>query len=199
MVGRNRKPKQSQMPAMQQLQKAMDAIRAKMAKSSTKEGQARNSAADAEKAAMLAKRAGPSAPAPFKPDLTDPVQPRSPMVVQPKTGVLPSKTANAPMEQVEIAKANKMAAMPQTKMPQANTVPNAQMAAMQKMPQPGTVPPANAMPMAPPTAGGAPAMKRGGSVRSKPAAKFSSGGSTKKTSSRGDGIAQRGKTKGRYI
>jgi hypothetical protein len=111
----------------------------------------------------------------------------------------PSKPANAPMEQVEIDKANKMAAMPQTKMPQANTVPNAQMAAMQKMQQLGTVPPANAMPMAPPTAGGVPAMKRGGSVRNKPAAKFSSGGSTNKTSSRGDGIAQRGKTKGRYI
>jgi hypothetical protein len=196
MFRRNRKPTQSQMRAMRQQQMAMDAMKAK---SSTKEGQARNSAADAEKAAMLAKKAGPSAPAPFKPDYTDPVQPRSPMVVQPKTGVLPSKTANAPMEQVEIAKANKMAAMPQTKMPQANTVPNAQMAVMQKMPQPGTVPPANAMPMAPPTAGGAPAMKRGGSVRNKPAAKFSSSGSTSKTSSRGDGIAQRGKTKGRMI
>jgi hypothetical protein len=84
-------------------------------------------------------------------------------------------------------------------MPQANTVPNAQMAAMQKMPQPGTVPPANAIPMAPSPAGGAFAMKRGGSVRSKPAVKFSSSGSTNKTSSRGDGIAQRGKTKGRYI
>jgi flagellar motor protein MotB len=44
-----------------------------------------------------------------------------------------------------------------------------------------------------------PAMKRGGSVRSKPVAKFSSSGSTNRTSSRGDGIAQRGKTKGRYI
>ena len=70
---------------------------------------------------------------------------------------------------------------------------------VQHMPQPNTVPPANAMPMAPSSAGGAPAMKRGGSVRNKPAAKFSSGGSTSKASSRGDGIAQRGKTKGRYI
>ena len=67
------------------------------------------------------------------------------------------------------------------------------------MQQLGTVPSANAMPMAPQPVGGAPAMKRGGSVRNKPAAKFSSGGSTNKTSSRGDGIAQRGKTKGRYI
>jgi hypothetical protein len=140
-----------------------------------------------------------SKPAPFKPDYTDPVRPRSPMDVQPKTGVLPSKPANAPMEQVEIDKANKMAATPQTYMPQANAMPNAQMAAMQKMPQPGAVPPANARPMAPPPVGGAPAMKRGGAVRNKPAAKFSSGGSTSKASSRGDGIAQRGKTKGRYI
>lgn len=65
-------------------------------------------------------------------------------------------------------------------------------------PAPSTAPPANARPMAP-TPGGAPAMKKGGSVRNKPAAKFSSGGSTSKASSRGDGIAQRGKTKGRYI
>ena len=43
------------------------------------------------------------------------------------------------------------------------------------------------------------AMKRGGKVRDKSEAKFSSGGSTSKASSRGDGIAQRGKTKGRYI
>ena len=43
----------------------------------------------------------------------------------------------------------------------------------------------------------APGMKRGGSVRNKPEAKFSSGGSASKASSRGDGIAQRGKTKGR--
>ena len=40
-------------------------------------------------------------------------------------------------------------------------------------------------------------MRRGGSVRNKPEAKFSSGGSVSKASSRGDGIAQRGKTKGR--
>lgn len=80
--------------------------------------------------------------------------------------------------------------------------------------QPGTVPPANAVPMAPSNPGGPssglgrtaqlgsqniPLMKRGGKVRNKPAAKFSSGGSTSKASSRGDGIAQRGKTKGRYI
>jgi hypothetical protein len=185
---------------------AADAEKAAMlAKSVTKEGQARSAAADAEKAAMLAKKTGSSAPKPFKPNLTDPVRPRSPMAAMPQTKMLQTKmpqantVSNAPMEQVEIDKANKMAAMPQTKMPQANTVPNAQMAAMQKMPQPGTVPPANAMPMAPSPAGGAFAMKRGGSVRSKPAAKFSSGGSTSKTSSRGDGIAQRGKTKGRYI
>ena len=144
--------------------------------------------------------------------------------LKPALGVLPSKPANAPMEQVEIDKANKITAIPQTKMPQANTVPNAQMAAMQKMPQPNTAPPSNmsvvpnlkgtgfsvgpnGMPqlggssnmMSSSPAGGVPAMKRGGSVRSKPAAKFSSGGSTKKTLSRGDGIAQRGKTKGRYI
>lgn len=46
------------------------------------------------------------------------------------------------------------------------------------------MPPANAAP-ARPAVSGAPAMKKGGSVA--------------KASSRGDGIAQRGKTKGRYI
>ena len=156
--------------------------------------------------------------------------------MQLREGVAPDKVkplsaknappAPRPMEKVEIDKAKELYAMPQTKMPQANTVPSAQMAAMQKIPQPGTVPPANAMPMAPSNPGGAssglgsggpggpssglgsgaqlgsqniPAMKRGGKVRNKPAAKFSSGGSTSKASSRGDGIAQRGKTKGRYI
>ena len=42
-----------------------------------------------------------------------------------------------------------------------------------------------------------PGMKRGGKVRDKGQARFASGGSVSKTSSRGDGIAQRGKTKGR--
>jgi len=43
----------------------------------------------------------------------------------------------------------------------------------------------------------APGMKRGGAVRSKPQTKFASGGSVGGASRRGDGIAQRGKTKGR--
>ena len=42
-----------------------------------------------------------------------------------------------------------------------------------------------------------PGMKRGGAVRSKPQTKFASGGSVGSASRRGDGIAQRGKTKGR--
>ena len=42
-----------------------------------------------------------------------------------------------------------------------------------------------------------PSMKRGGAVRSKPQTKFASGGSVGSASRRGDGIAQRGKTKGR--
>lgn len=40
-------------------------------------------------------------------------------------------------------------------------------------------------------------MKRGGAVRNKPQTKFASGGSVSSASKRGDGIAQRGKTKGR--
>ena len=44
--------------------------------------------------------------------------------------------------------------------------------------------------------GMAPGMKRGGAVRNKPQTKFSSGGSVGSTSRRGDGIAQRGKTRG---
>ena len=42
-----------------------------------------------------------------------------------------------------------------------------------------------------------PGMKRGGAVRKKPQTKFASGGSVGGASRRGDGIAQRGKTKGR--
>ena len=42
-------------------------------------------------------------------------------------------------------------------------------------------------------------MKRGGAVRSKSQTKFASGGSVGSASKRADGIAQRGKTKGRYL
>jgi len=40
-------------------------------------------------------------------------------------------------------------------------------------------------------------MRKGGAVRSKPQTNFASGGSVGSASKRGDGIAQRGKTKGR--
>jgi hypothetical protein len=60
-------------------------------------------------------------------------------------------------------------------------------------------PQVNVQPTPPMGGGMGSGMKRGGSVRKKTEAKFSSGGSTSKASSRGDGIAQRGKTKGRYI
>jgi hypothetical protein len=141
-------------------------------------------------------RANQPAPKPVQKPLPMPTQKPLPM---PTPGTLPSKSANAPIEQVEIYKANKMAAMPQTKIPQANTVPNAQMAAMQKMPQPGTVPPANSMPMAPPSTSGVPAMKRGGRVRGQSEAKFSSGGSVSSASRRGDGCATQGKTRGKFV
>lgn len=55
------------------------------------------------------------------------------------------------------------------------------------------VPEAN-MPPAPTTGI---AYRRGGAVRNKPQTKFASGGSVGGASRRGDGIAQRGKTKGR--
>lgn len=45
----------------------------------------------------------------------------------------------------------------------------------------------------------APAMKRGGSVKGQSKSGFSYGGSLAKASKRGDGIAQRGKTKGRMV
>ena len=68
------------------------------------------------------------------------------------------------------------------------------------MPQP-TGGPMNPGPMPQPNpalgGGMGPGMKRGGKVRGKGQARFASGGSVSKTSSRGDGIAQRGKTKGR--
>ena len=66
-------------------------------------------------------------------------------------------------------------------------------------PGPMPLPPSGPMnpgPMPPPTGMGG-GMKRGGKVRDKGQARFASGGSVSKTSSRGDGIAQRGKTKGR--
>jgi hypothetical protein len=166
----------------------------------------------------------PTTPTP-RPTTPTPKTPPPPVKTKPPThtGNIKSlpKTPPAPI------KPTSLVGMPKTsrpEMPQANTVPNAQMAAMQKMPQPNTAPPSNmsvvpnlkgtgfsvgpnGMPqlggssnmMSSSPAGGVPAMKRGGSVRSKPAAKFSSSGSTSKISSRGDGIAQRGKTKGRYI
>jgi hypothetical protein len=61
-----------------------------------------------------------------------------------------------------------------------------------QMPSPGgapmTIPKAPSQSMA---------MRKGGAVRSKPQTKFASGGSVGSASKRGDGIAQRGKTKGR--
>jgi len=42
-----------------------------------------------------------------------------------------------------------------------------------------------------------PGMKRGGAVKTKQPTKFASGGSVSSASKRGDGIAQRGKTKGK--
>ena len=141
---------------------------------------------------------GPARPAPTSVRDLRLKQQLAPKIVSATSIKLAQENAARDAEKAKIDTTNKMAATPKTYMPQANTVPNAAMAAEQKMPPPNMVPPANARPMAP-TPGGAPAMKRGGSVRNKPAAKFSSGGSTSKASSRGDGIAQRGKTKGRYI
>jgi hypothetical protein len=151
-------------------------------------------------------------PMPFKPDYTDPVMPRSPMVVPPRTGVLPSKPANAPMEQVEIDKQKAQAEM----LAKQNYAPNPGVGKPTSpgmggpTPVPKTPPPPvqsqpshtgniKSIPKTPPApVKPAFAMKRGGAVKNKPA-KYSSGGSVSKASSRGDGIAQRGKTKGRYI
>ena len=44
---------------------------------------------------------------------------------------------------------------------------------------------------------GGPNFKKGGKARAKPMQKFASGGSVSSASKRGDGIAQKGKTKGR--
>ena len=194
MLGRNKGPTPSQMRAMQQDQMAMQRQQ-KIANQQVEAAAAKTQAAEKEYRNMQLREG-------VAPDKVKPLSAKN------------APPAPRPMEQVEIDKAKQLAAIPQPYMPQANTVPNPQMAAMQKMPQPGTVPPANAIPMAPSNPGGPssglgrtaqlgsqniPLMKRGGKVRNKPAAKFSSGGSTSKASSRGDGIAQRGKTKGRYI
>jgi hypothetical protein len=191
MFGRNKGATPSQMRAMQQQQMAMDAMRAK---SATKEGQARAAAADAEKAAMLA-----------------------------KTGVS-SRPANPPMEQVEINKAKQLADA-NANAPRVNAeairqggtglsglppkAPTEQMRAAivagksgpnsQQNTIPNTLSQANQSMSPMGGDGGAGGFKKGGKIKSKPAAKYSSGGSTSKASSRGDGIAQRGKTKGRMI
>jgi hypothetical protein len=216
MFGRKKGPTPSQMRAMQQEQMAMQRAK-KLANEAAERASAKTAKEEKEYRDM---------------QLREGVVPANVKPLSAKN----APPAPRPMEQVEINKAKQLADANANapRMPAAgpmapsgtNTVPNAQMAAMQKIPQPGTVPPANAMPMAPSNPGGAssglgsggpggpssglgsgaqlgsqniPVMKRGGKVRNKPAAKFSSGGSTSKASSRGDGIAQRGKTKGRYI
>ena len=75
--------------------------------------------------------------------------------------------------------------------PQVNVQPNPAMGGGMGGPQ------VNVQPNPAMGGGMGPGMKRGGKVRQKAEAKYSSGGSTSKASSRADGIAQRGKTKGR--
>lgn len=150
---------------------------------------------------MMAKK--PTGPSPGNPSMGTPTNagtrpaPMAPMPLKPDTAPMPEKPYPVTGNNGNLA----------SKLPTGMMTP-------QPTVQPGTVPPANAIPMAPSNPGGPssglgrtaqlgsqniPLMKRGGKVRNKPAAKFSSGGSTSKASSRGDGIAQRGKTKGRYI
>ena len=110
------------------------------------------------------------------------------------------------MEPVEIAKQEaqaKAAAMPKIdKSPPLipKGPPSMPTPPMPKGPPGIPMPPSNPRPgnvtiPAKPTPGAA--MKRGGAVRSKPQTKFASGGSVSSASKRGDGIAQRGKTRGR--
>ena len=130
-------------------------------------------------------------PPPVKPTprvITDPVRPTTPMPVP--------KTPPPPVRSDILTKVNPNSNFQgDTRVPNLNTIGAPMPSGGGGMPAPGT----ENMPMAPSPTGGAFGMKRGGSVRNKPATKFSSGGSVSKASSRGDGIAQRGKTRGKYI
>ena len=157
------------------------AMAALAAKNATKEGQARNAAANAEKAAMLAKQ------------LPTPQTPAS------------SMDDDSTLKQLNAQKAamdrsiNSMQATPAQVAMQASGArfsPNRPSAGFNRNSM-GT----NPMGMNPMggDAGAAGGFKKGGKVKAKKASGYSSGGSTTKASKRGDGIAQRGKTKGRMI
>lgn len=187
-------PKPAPTPAPKPIQKDMeqvkDTIQNKLSKSGNSEA-AIKSAIEAARAKQLAPKTAPK-PAP-RSALPQPV----------------SKPSSMPMEQVEINKQKAQAEMSakQNYAPSPGVGKPTSPGMGGPMPDPGKGSnmqgfgmgaPMNS-PAGPGTTAGNMAMKRGGSVRNKPAAKFSSGGSTSKASSRGDGIAKRGKTKGRYI
>ena len=73
----------------------------------------------------------------------------------------------------------------------APTMPSPGMSSPNMAPKPTTLSPGG------PNAFPALGMKRGGAVKTKQPTKFASGGSVSSASKRGDGIAQRGKTKGK--
>jgi hypothetical protein len=135
-------------------QAAMDAFAAMR---SSKEGQARDAAADAEKTAMLAKRAGSSAPIPSAP-------------------MQKSPTSTLTEQQIDMAKKQQTA--PKTPGKDVGLFGASALAQANQS-------------MSPMGGYGGGGFKKGGSVGK--ASKAS------KASSRGDGIAQRGKTKGRMI
>jgi len=113
--------------------------------------------------------------------------------MQPKLDAMPAGTGGgrpAPMP---------ARPMPTRPMPTPQVAPQRPMPAPQVMPTPQAAPmgAAQAASMGAQAAPNPMTMKRGGAVK-----KMASGGMTSKVSSaskRGDGIAQRGKTKGRYI
>jgi hypothetical protein len=163
----------------------MDALAAMR---SSKEGQARAASADAEKAAMLAKKTGLSAPAPSTPMQNSPVSTlaQSQQIAGPKTAAMQQKAPQMAGPGMGLSGASALA--------QANQGSNF------RPQQPARFGMNQSMgPMGGDGGAGAGGFKKGGKIKSKTTAKYSSGGATSKASTRGDGIAQRGKTKGRMI
>lgn len=200
-------------------QRFMAAMNAMKAKSATKEGQARAAAADAEKRAMLARRDGSSAPAskpstPMPTPLTREQQMDKP--VNASMGPTPPRLMNTPSATTRPEIAQKQMPTNPSKigsggagqqklvgMGQAASTPVGFRRSNSAMPTPvaNTQPGMNQGSGLAGNDGGAGSggFKRGGKIKSKSSVGYSSGGSTSKASSRGDGIAQRGKTKGRVI
>lgn len=167
------------------------------------QAQAKQAALDMQKE-LAAKPPLPASYTTPKPAPKPVIQPAPKPVPKPGTDKLPQASLtpaqqNAMASQLGLSPSNPNMGMPKsnpnTTLPVGVEKPG--MAAMTPRSNPNST--QTPMPMGKPGTASPtlPGMKRGGAVRSKPQTKFASGGSVGSASRRGDGIAQRGKTKGR--